>query len=476
MQSAVGVIWITITSSCKRHNKATAKKVMYLYGVKVSRWSVTYFVIALGSLLLAELLWATGIADPLAGLSTGWVLVAVHLTTIGWMTILMLGALQQFVPVLTTKELASQSLAGWTLGLLLVGLGFLLVGFLSLPSGIFFGALWTLPTGGTLIVVGVILALINMGITLGRAWPWAFHEWLIAGGLFFLFLTVSLGLTFTIGFSSPGALGPVVGPAVFGQGLVAHVVGGIVGWLTLTALGVSYKLLSMFTLAPEHRGFWGWAVLGLTGIGVLLAWTAQWGFWPWLNSIGWGLGWLGLAIFLVDMVRLYRQRKRRQMELNARAARWALWSLGLALVGVALVGLGHQWHRWVAGIVFLWLYGWLGGLGLTQLYKILPFLTWIERYGKKMGRQRTPRVQDLVNEARDEPAYAGYFVAVGTAAAGLVWGRDWLFRVGMWMALVATADIARALWKVRHGDEPDPETTGVPRPASPIKTEGGSKS
>ena len=448
---------------------------MALYGVKVSRWSVPYFITALGSLVLAELLWVTGISDPLAGLATGWVLVAVHLTTLGWMTTLMLGALQQFVPVLTTQELASQSMAGWTLALIVGGLVFLLVGFLSLPSGVLFGTLWTLPTGGTLIVLGVILALVNLGVTLGRAWPWAFHEWLIAGGLFFLFLTVSLGLTFAIGFQSPGALGPVVGPAVFGQGLVAHVIGGIVGWLTLTALGVSYKLLAMFTLAPEHRGFWGWAVLGLTGFGVLLAWVAQWGPWPWLNQLGWTLGWLGLAMFLLDMVRLYRDRKRRQMELNARNARWALATLGIALILTGIVGISHQWHQWAAAMVVLWLYGWLGGLGLTQLYKILPFLTWIERYGKKMGRQRTPRVQDLVHESRDEPAFVVYFVAVVVAAAGLAIRREWLFQVGMLGALLATLDIARALWHVRHGQEPDLGLAEGSPAAPAVKNGGGSK-
>jgi uncharacterized protein (DUF2249 family) len=115
---------------------------------------------------------------------------------------------------------------------------------------------------------------------------------------------------------------------------------------------------------------------------------------------------------------------------------------------------------------YLFLFGWLSGLGLSQLYKIVPFLTWIERYGSLLGKQAVPRVQDLVNERRDRPWFILYFasVAIGTLFAALGWPAAW--RVAVLGHLVAAFMIVRALWLVRHGKPcsgvSDASSSGLP--------------
>ncbi len=422
-------------------------------GVRLSRWSMSYFAAALTSLILAEVLWASGLADPLASIGDPWVLVGVHLTTLGFLTLLMMGALHQFVPVLTETELASQGASGATLAAVAVGLAFMLLGFLALPGGALPVMVWLLPVGGSLVILGLLVAAVNLGITLGRAWPWTLSAWLVATGLAFLLATVGAGLLLALSLAAPELLSRTLLAAVVGRGLAAHVMGGIGGWLTLTAMGVAYKLLAMFTLSDEHRGALGWGAYAVTATGLALAWAGRWlGPSPW-ERWAWMAVLVGLAAYVVDMRTLYQTRKRRPLELNARYGLIPLGFLAsLIVVGVVLYRDGLT-PRAELAVAFWALYGWVGGLALTQLYKIVPFLTWLNAFGHQMGKSRVPRVQDLVDERRDRYAYWAYFAAVALGGAFLSLGWWEAFRAALALALLATLDIGRAL---HHGAHPVP--------------------
>ena len=117
---------------------------------------------------------------------------------------------------------------------------------------------------------------------------------------------------------------------------------------------------------------------------------------------------------------LYRNRKRGALELNTRMAVHSFACLaGAALLGVTLVAMG-SFADHAGAFVFLVAFGWLSGLVLAKLYKIVAFLTWLETYGPVMGRVPTPRVQDLVAERRASKWFAAYFLAVWIATALLL--------------------------------------------------------
>ncbi len=111
---------------------------------------------------------------------------------------------------------------------------------------------------------------------------------------------------------------------------------------------------------------------------------------------------LALGAYLGDVVTLYRRRRRAQLELHMIAAIGAFIML---VLGVLLLALA-TWLGWEAGVaaaMHLLGLGWLSGLGLAMLYKIIPFLTWLECFAPSMGRLPTPRVQDLVRELALRP-------------------------------------------------------------------------
>ncbi|MBN9551472.1 MAG: hypothetical protein J0H31_22065, partial [Alphaproteobacteria bacterium] len=138
------------------------------------------------------------------------------------------------------------------------------------------------------------------------------------------------------------------------------------------------------------------------------------------------------------------------IELNGRMAAFALASLAASAVLIcALLALGRLGDH-VGAVVFLVAFGWLSGLGLSQLYKIVAFLTWLECYGPVLGKVRTPRVQDLVVEPRAIKWFWLYFLSVWTGTAALIAGYPLVFRACAAALLIATGGIVAHLVRTRR--------------------------
>jgi hypothetical protein len=156
------------------------------------------------------------------------------------------------------------------------------------------------------------------------------------------------------------------------------------------------------------------------------------------------------ALYGRDVIGIFSGRRRRQLELNTRMAVLSFVSLaGAALLGAVLILTG-VFAAHVGAFVFLAVFGWLSGLVLAKLYKIVAFLTWLETYGPVMGRAPTPRVQDLVSEARASKWFVMYYVAVWFGTLMLLAGQPSAFRAAAAIMIVAIAGIAREVIRTRR--------------------------
>ncbi|HEX6972079.1 MAG TPA: hypothetical protein VF234_07655 [Limnochordia bacterium] len=424
-----------------------------MIGQNVSRWTISYFTVALGAFIAAQAIMMCGGSYPVVHFSLPSTLVTVHLLTIGWMSLLMIGALHQFVPVITGGGAVGDQGALFSLLTVPAGLSLMLVGFWGLGEGSLFR--WCLQAGGAAVCVGVGVAIAGMGRTLWRARPLPLPARFVAAALAYLGATVAVGLVLAITITTSGLVPGGFAARIVQTGLVIHLASGIAGWFTLTAMGVAYKLMAMFTLAPEERGLVGRLTLLLGACGPLVVWLAglleivtglRWHALMWIGAAGFGLA---LLLYLYDMRLLFSQRKRRRLELNASAAAASLGALGVILLLALVTAVARP--DWMPALVYLYLFGWLSGLGLSQLYKIVPFLTWLQHYGSRIGRGTVPRVQELVDEARARPWFIAYFVGVAAAAAAALTGVGLLFQAASSLTLLATLVIGRELWRARTG-------------------------
>lgn len=442
-----------------------------MIGVTLSRWTMSYFAAALFALVLGECLMAAGYGFPSAPIRAPQTLVLVHLCAIGWLSLLLCGALFQFVPVLIARPLHSDSLPLPTLVFLGMGLAILLCGFLQLAGTVDIG-IWLFPLAATLLAIGFTLVIYNLGRTLWQARPLPLPARFVAVALLCVAVTVALGATFSFVFGMPIESEALL--TIAAEGLPLHIVAGLGGWLTFTAMGVSYRLLAMFMLAPELEGSRTRAVYRLSAASlaiVILGGLAQllldMSILPAL-SLGAVLGFAALALYGADILYLYRARKRRIIELNSQMAALALISLAATVILTVILTATNRLYDQIGAVIFLSVFGWLSGLGLAKLYKIIAFLTWLECYGPVLGKTATPRVQDLVDEKRARPWFLLYFLAVWGATAALLFSHPLLFRGAAGAMTVATLAIVGQFLRTRRlsdlgEDSPLPEGAHRPR-------------
>ena len=412
---------------------------------RLSRWTPAMFACALANLGLGLLLSVVGLGWPVVPATAPVSLAMVHLLTIGWLTLLMFGALFQFVPVITSRKLPSQALPLVTLIGIECGLALMVGGFCALGRSTWAGLL--LPIGGVLVIVALLVGGATLLVPLAAKWPVPLSARFVLAGLGFLLLTILLGLSLALALTV-SATDPALTP-LLADGVGYHALAGFGGWFTLTAIGVSYELLPMFMLAPHERGALGASVLWVGAGGFLAALAAG------LAAAAWPAAWiatleqgglaivLALGLYLADVVRLYRCRRRRQIELHNRAAIGAFVALGLAVLLAIGAVATNRLAALAPSLVLLVLLGWLSGLGLTQLYKVVAFLSWLSRYGGQLGRGPVPRVQDLVNEPRSIGFFVLYFAAIAVATIGAVLGPDNMIRAAIAFALLAVLLLAR---------------------------------
>lgn len=413
-------------------------------GATLSPWTMSYFATALICLVAGLALTISGFGYPSAPIDDPASLVIVHLIAIGWLGLLFAGSLLQFVPVIASRQLQSPHLALPALLLTMIGLLLLLGGFLGLADLV---PLWTwvLPAGGLLLTLAFAGLCWMVAGTLVAARPYSLPAKFVALGCVPLIVTALVGLLFALSLSGltddPHLVGLLLsaGPA--------HAYLGLFGWMTITAIGVSYRLLTMFLLSPERtRGTSraiGWlsaAALLATGCGIFSDGAGLPADWPLHLAIA--LSGLAALLYAIDIHSIFRERKRKSVELNVIASLVAIGMLLFCFVLFAASIVIGKLPEMVMPVAYLFTFGWLTGLGLGQLYKIVAFMTWLEFYGPVLGRTAVPRVQDLVNERRASLWFGLYFTATATATAVLILDMPDMFRAATFAQLTAVCALA----------------------------------
>lgn len=346
------------------------------------------------------------------------VLALVHIATLGWLTMTIMGASMQLAPVILVTPLASSPLLRWQFPAYLGGVTLLV-------SGFWLGRPPLLALGGALIVLAVAHYTVLVARTLAHATTRPLTARFLTAALVYLCVVVSLGLTAALNFQY-GFLGSATSRL-----LLAHLTLGVVGWLTSMLMGVSYTLVRMFALAHGHDDRLGRRVFVLLNGGVLAL------------AAGFALRWQPLALaggvvlitavwlFAYDYARMLRVRRRKLLDVTQRHGIAAVTYLAVLVpAGAAMVLFGWATPGALAALGLLAFVGWLGQSILGYLYKIVPFLIWQTRFGPLVGRQKVPLMRDLVHERWAKSSFWLVNAGLPLAALAALAGWEWPLRLG----------------------------------------------
>ena len=360
-----------------------------------SVWVVApHYLIGALSFIIASVLMVFHYEDLMGYHLTAPLLSVTHLMILGWVSIVIFGALYQLIPVVMEVKIYSEKLAYATLAVLILGLFFLIDGFLNFE----FKASHAITIGATFVIIAIIMFAFNTLKSAAASEKKSISRlYIIASGLYLL-LNVSLGLFMVLNMSYNWV------DTVHTEFLKVHLVVGLVGWFLMLIIGVSARLMPMFLIVhklKENYLKWGFYLLNA---GILTIFTLVWipGYPKVLFAGALLLILAGLILFLLYNQDVFSHRMRKKLDSGMKPTAIALVIFAVSLVAFVAVYIGNDFFGLPAGRLeilagILIVYGFFTGIILGQTYKTLPFIIWLFHYQKLVGRQKTPLPGEMFN-------------------------------------------------------------------------------
>jgi hypothetical protein len=340
----------------------------------------------------------------------GWI----HLFLLGFVMVIIFGAMAQLIPVVLEVGHAVVDLYYVILPLLAIGTITMVIGFWIHPP--------LLSYGGLLVLSAMIIFAIEAFATLKKAKIKTLTVKTIAVSNSYLLLGIITGFVIALGLS--GAVTVDIDTV-----LKAHVFAVLGGFVLLTIMGLSMTLLPMFSLAhgfnerPVKIGF------NLVAVGVGMVFVGALIDVDFLQKIGYATTLIGVLFYSYQIYLIYKLVVRKEMDIWAKSMLFGFGSLKLS-VGLGVVYLLGAEESWLHSSVWFFMVGFVSFLINGHLYKIVPFLVWFERFSPLVGKKKVPMLHEMYPKAQANMMF--WYSSIGTVLGGigLLIENDFLFKSG----------------------------------------------
>ncbi|MEA2020058.1 MAG: hypothetical protein U9N59_16640 [Campylobacterota bacterium] len=346
----------------------------------------------------------------------------VHIFLLGFVMMIIFGAMAQLVPVVLEVGHFAVELYYVIYPLLLIGTILMGYGFINSPA--------LLPYGGIVVLISLLIFVLETFLTINKVKKLNLVMMSVLLANTFLFLGLIFGILMALGYAGTISIDIM-------SLLKAHIYLVLAGYVGVTIMGMSLILLPMFWLShsfswkPVEYALW---TISFGVISVMLSSIFDSFL---LEYIGYLLTISALILYFYQIYVIYKTRVRLDKDIYLYSLIFSYSSLLLSII-MGLIYLVNPSENLLLTIGWVLFLGYITFIINGHLYKIVPFLVWYERFSPLIGKQKVPMLADMV------PVFSAKFQFIFSASGviiggfGILLGDNNIFKAGISFLVVGS--------------------------------------
>jgi len=339
----------------------------------------------------------------------------VHIFLLGFVMMVIFGAMAQLVPVVLEVGHFAVELYYIIYPLLFIGTVFMGYGFLTSPA--------LLPYGGIIVLIALLIFVLETFLTINKVKKLNLVMVSVVLANSFLFLGLIFGILMALGYAG------TIDIDVLAL-LKAHVYLVLAGYVGITIMGMSLVLLPMFWLSHSFSWKPVTYALYMISFGVISVMLSSIFDSIILEYSGYTLTLLALCLYFYQVYIIYKTRVRMDKDIYLKSLIFSYTSLFITIImGIIYIFVPSQ--------SLLLTIGWMAFLGYItfiingHLYKIVPFLVWYQKFSPLIGKQKVPMLADMVPVLSSKFQFVFSAMGVIIGAIGILFASNEIFKAGV---------------------------------------------
>ncbi len=372
-------------------------------------------------------------------------LAVTHTAVLGWLMMLVFGSLYQLIPVVFETSLYSEKLAKFTFWLTALSIIFLIYTFWIGDYTVL------LPYSASLMYISLFFFVFNVGMSYKNARIKNIKSVFILAAVAWLFLTETEGLLMALNFKY----------VFYSQShlyhLQGHAIMGLVGFFMMMIFGVGTTLIPMFLISHRLNDSYLYKTFYLMNGGLVGLVSIKY-FYPnkYIESFFWILIVIGIIYYFFYINDSYKKRMKKHLDVGMKYTMSSLVFLAIPFVLSIILILINTDNTWAKPLTLLFglsmIFGFFTTIALGQTYKTLPFIIWLEKYQKLVGKFHTPLPRELYSEkvaGIQFYLYMGFLISMFFA---VILQNIWLVRLATFLFLIVGILYNFNVWKMFFHD------------------------